>query len=57
VSHPGLDVDAVIEATRLDKKRVGDEVPFVLCSAPGQVTPGCPVEPELLRAAVGELAG
>ncbi|MFM8560576.1 MAG: bifunctional shikimate kinase/3-dehydroquinate synthase [Solirubrobacterales bacterium] len=57
VDLPGLDVDAVIEATRLDKKRVGQEVPFVLCTAPGQVTPGCPVEPGLLHAAVTELAG
>ncbi len=57
VHYPGLDVDAVIEATRLDKKRVGDEVPFVLCPAPGEARPGCPVEPETLRAAVAELAG
>jgi shikimate kinase/3-dehydroquinate synthase len=57
VHYPGLDVDAVIEATRLDKKRVGNEVPFVLCPAPGEARPGCPVEPEMLRAAVAELAG
>ncbi len=57
VSYPGLDVEAVIEATRLDKKRVGDQVPFVLCQAPGQARPGCPVEPEMLHAAVAELAG
>ena len=56
-SLPGLEVEEVIAATRLDKKRVGDEVPFVLCRAPGEVTPGCPVEPGLLHAAVSELAG
>ena len=56
VRLPGLDVEAVIDATRLDKKRVGDEVPFVLCAAPGEVTPGCPVEPSVLHAAVSEIA-
>lgn len=57
VTFPGLDADAVVEATRLDKKRVGEEVPFVLCTAPGEVRPGCPVDAGLLRAAVAELAG
>ena len=56
VTLPGLDVDAVIAATRLDKKRVGDEVPFVLCAAPGEVTPGCPVDGADLHAAVSEIA-
>jgi shikimate kinase/3-dehydroquinate synthase len=57
VSYPGLDVDAVVEATKLDKKRVGENVPFVLCPAPGEVEPGCPVEDSLLHAAVAEIGG
>ena len=57
VSYPGLDVDAVVEATKLDKKRVGENVPFVLCTAPGEVEPGCPVEDSLLHAAVAEIGG
>lgn len=56
VTLAGLDVDAVIAATRLDKKRVADEVPFVLCAAPGEVTPGCPVDGAVLHAAVSEIA-
>ena len=52
----GLDVDAVIEATLLDKKRLSGAVPFVCCSDPGEVHYGVEVEPELVRAAVEELA-
>ena len=55
-SLPGLDVDAVIEATLLDKKRLSGAVPFVCCSDPGEVHYGVEVEPELVRAAVEELA-
>ena len=39
----GLDVDAVVAATRRDKKRIGAEVPFVLVAAPGDVRHGRPV--------------
>jgi shikimate kinase/3-dehydroquinate synthase len=53
---PGLDVDAVLAATSLDKKRLGGPVPFVCCSAPGDVHYGVEVEPDLVRAAVEELA-
>ena len=55
VSLGDLDVDAVLEATRRDKKRVGEAVPFVLCEAPGAVRHGVEVEPDDLRAAVAEL--
>ncbi len=50
------DVDAVIEAIRRDKKRVGADVPFVLVRAPGEVSFGCAVSGDDLRAAVMELA-
>lgn len=52
----GVDVDAVVEATRRDKKRVGDEVPFVVCLAPGDVRHGAQIAPAELRAAVAEIA-
>ena len=45
----------VVAATRLDKKRRGDEVPFVLVRAPGDVRFGERVSPAALRAAVDEL--
>jgi shikimate kinase/3-dehydroquinate synthase len=50
------DVDAVLEALRRDKKRVGPGVPFVLLRAPGDVSFGCEVPAEDVRAAVAELA-
>jgi shikimate kinase/3-dehydroquinate synthase len=50
-----LDVDAVLSATRRDKKRTGDQVPFVLVAAPGDVRHGQPVPEGELRAAVEEL--
>ena len=46
----------MIEATLLDKKRLSGAVPFVCCSDPGEVHYGVEVEPELVRAAVEELA-
>ena len=48
--------ERVLEAISHDKKRVGEEVPFVLVSAPGEVAHGCSVEGAELRAAVLELA-
>ncbi|HET7295840.1 MAG TPA: hypothetical protein VFI66_01785, partial [Gemmatimonadales bacterium] len=52
----GTDVDAVIYATRRDKKRTAaGPVPFVLCARPGRATAGQIVDPADLRAAVQEL--
>ncbi|MEJ7826043.1 MAG: 3-dehydroquinate synthase, partial [Solirubrobacteraceae bacterium] len=47
--------EAVVAATRLDKKRRGDEVPFVLVAAPGDVRFGEHVTSDALLAAVTEL--
>jgi len=55
VTLPDLPVDAVLAATRRDKKRLGANVPFVLLDAPGQLRIGCEVAAEDLRAAVTEL--
>ncbi|MSX01899.1 MAG: iron-containing alcohol dehydrogenase [Actinobacteria bacterium] len=54
-SFAGLDVEAVLEATTLDKKRLRGDVPFVLCSDPGSVRYGVEVDERELRAAVEEL--
>jgi shikimate kinase/3-dehydroquinate synthase len=51
----GVAPDAVVAATRRDKKRTGDEVPFVLVDAPGAVRHGALVPDGELRAAVREL--
>jgi shikimate kinase/3-dehydroquinate synthase len=52
----GVDEAPVLEAVRLDKKRVGEgPVPFVLVAAPGDVRTGEDVDPDDLRAAVREL--
>ncbi|MDX6658079.1 MAG: shikimate kinase / 3-dehydroquinate synthase [Solirubrobacteraceae bacterium] len=51
----GVDPVAVARATRMDKKRVGERVPFVLVEAPGAVTPGHAVEDRDLLLAVQEL--
>ena len=51
------DPDAVVMATRRDKKRVGEgPVPSVLLDAPGAARPGCTVDPRALVGAVRELA-
>jgi shikimate kinase/3-dehydroquinate synthase len=52
----GVDVDEVVAATQRDKKRVRDDVPFVLVGEPGDVTVGHTVQTAQLRAAVQELA-
>ena len=52
----GADSAAVAEATRRDKKRIGETTPFVLVAGPGQVTPGHEVGAAALLAAVQELA-
>ena len=51
----GVDREAVVAATKLDKKRRGDEVPFVLVHAPGDVRHGERVAPGDVLAAVREL--
>jgi shikimate kinase/3-dehydroquinate synthase len=51
----GVDPDQVVVATRRDKKRVGEDVPFVLVRAPGDVRHGETVPDAALRAAVREL--
>ena len=51
----GVDADAVVAATRRDKKRTGEDVPFVLVHGPGDVRHGEHVSGEDLRAAVQEV--
>jgi shikimate kinase/3-dehydroquinate synthase len=51
----GAQPDDVVAATRLDKKRRGDEVPFVLVRAPGDVRFGERVEAGAVLEAVSEL--
>jgi shikimate kinase/3-dehydroquinate synthase len=51
----GVDTDAVMETLRLDKKRLGDRVPFVVCQAPGDVRHGAELDPDDVRSAVDEL--
>lgn len=55
VRTKGVTVDNVLEVIRLDKKRVGETVPFVLVAGPGEVTQGHEVAPADLEAAVKEL--
>ena len=51
----GASLEAVLEASRRDKKRLGDTLPFVLLKAPGEVMVGCEVADADVRAAVAEL--
>jgi len=51
-----VDAAAVVAATRLDKKRRGDDVPFVLVRAPGDVHYGQRVSADAVLAAVTELS-
>jgi len=53
----GLDAAEVAAATRKDKKRVAEQVPFVLVDAPGEVAHGRAVAAGDLLAAVAELTG
>jgi shikimate kinase / 3-dehydroquinate synthase len=55
LSIGGVDAGEVVRATRMDKKRLGATVPFVLVEAPGAVTPGHAVEDRDLLLAVQEL--
>ena len=50
----GVEVAEVARATRMDKKRLGERVPFVLVEAPGEVTYGNVVSDTELRMVVGE---
>jgi shikimate kinase/3-dehydroquinate synthase len=52
-----VDVEQVLAATRRDKKRTGEQVPFVLLDGPGEAKTGCHVPEAELRAAVAELRG
>jgi shikimate kinase/3-dehydroquinate synthase len=51
----GVDPAAVVDASRRDKKRMGDGVPFVLIDRPGAVRHGVEVPPAELEAAVAAL--
>jgi shikimate kinase/3-dehydroquinate synthase len=51
----GVDPESVVGLVARDKKRRGEDVPFVLVEAPGRVTPGHRVDPDGLRAAVEEV--
>ncbi len=50
-----IDPAAIVAATKLDKKRRGEDVPFVLVASPGDVHHGQHVSPADLLAAVSEL--
>jgi shikimate kinase/3-dehydroquinate synthase len=55
-ADPAAAPEAVVAATRRDKKRTGADVPFVLVRAPGDVRHGQPVPDAEVEAAVRELA-
>jgi shikimate kinase/3-dehydroquinate synthase len=57
VTLDAIDLDAVLAAAALDKKRVvpGAGLPFVRCERPGYVVSGSVAQPQELRAALGEL--
>jgi shikimate kinase/3-dehydroquinate synthase len=55
VTLEGADPEEVVAATRMDKKRVGDNVPFVLVQAPGEARFGQRVAAADVLAAVEEL--
>jgi shikimate kinase / 3-dehydroquinate synthase len=55
VSLDGVDVEQVLQAAARDKKRIGETLPFVLVSRPGEAQTGCEVSASELRAAVDEL--
>jgi shikimate kinase/3-dehydroquinate synthase len=55
LSIDGVEAAEVARATRMDKTRLGERVPFVLVEAPGRVTPGHGVDDHDLLLAVQEL--
>ncbi len=52
---PSIDVDAVVAATRSDKKRIGANVPYVVIDEPGGLRWGQEIGDAEVRAAVEEL--
>lgn len=52
---PVIDPEAVLEATRSDKKRLGADVPYVVVDRPGELRWGQPVDDAEVRAAVEAL--
>lgn len=52
---PSIDPDAVVAATRADKKRLGAHVPYVVVDAPGQLRWGQEIDDAAVLAAVKEL--
>jgi 3-dehydroquinate synthetase/shikimate kinase len=56
VALEGPTVEQVLAAAARDKKRVGERLPFVLLSEPGEPRTGCEVPAGDLQAAVAELA-
>jgi 3-dehydroquinate synthase len=50
-----IEAEALIAATRRDKKRTGAHVPFVLVGEPGEVKTGCEIAEDDLRGALAEL--
>jgi shikimate kinase/3-dehydroquinate synthase len=52
-----LDDERILTAMRRDKKRVGEQVPFVLLDRPGAPRTGCRVQEAEVRVAVAELRG
>lgn len=52
---PSIDVDAVVAATKSDKKRLGADVPFVVVDEPGALRWGQVISDADVRAAVEEL--
>lgn len=52
---PSIDPDAVVAATRSDKKRLGAHVPYVVVDAPGRLRWGQEIDDAAVLAAVKEL--
>ncbi len=52
---PSIDPDAVVAATKSDKKRLGADVPYVVVDAPGALRWGQAISDADVRAAVEEL--
>ena len=55
VTFEGADVEVILEAIKKDKKRLGDDVPFVLLKKLGEPLIGCVVSQEDLVSAVTEI--
>jgi shikimate kinase/3-dehydroquinate synthase len=55
VSLEGVSVEEVLQALQRDKKRLREEVPFVLVKEPGEVSVENLLDPTDVRAAVAEL--